>query len=114
MAFRYTYVLLEFWQKNHGDPYYEPTIVVHDFLPVNYYHSHFLATNLDFTTFFCILWIELYIAWILEVAPSTYLQGNCFLRWIISNNCIVDLSDLTEMYTQITRACDINVMYHVD
>ena len=23
------YVLLEFWQKN-GDPYYEPTIVVHD------------------------------------------------------------------------------------
>ena len=24
------YVLLEFWQKNHGDPYYEPTIVVHD------------------------------------------------------------------------------------
>jgi len=21
------YVLLEFWQKNHGDPYYEPTIV---------------------------------------------------------------------------------------
>ena len=25
------YVLLEFWQKNHGDPYYEPTIVVHDY-----------------------------------------------------------------------------------
>ena len=24
------YVLLEFWQKNHGDPYYEPTIMVHD------------------------------------------------------------------------------------
>ena len=24
------YVLLEFWQKNHCDPYYEPTIVVHD------------------------------------------------------------------------------------
>jgi len=24
------YVLLEFWQKNHYDPYYEPTIVVHD------------------------------------------------------------------------------------
>ena len=24
------YVLLEFWQKNHDDPYYEPIIVVHD------------------------------------------------------------------------------------
>ena len=26
------HVLLEFWQqqKNHGNPYYEPTIVVHD------------------------------------------------------------------------------------
>ena len=24
------YVLLEFWQKNHGDPYYEPTKVVRD------------------------------------------------------------------------------------
>ena len=24
------YVLLEFWQKNHGDLYYESTIVVHD------------------------------------------------------------------------------------
>ena len=27
------YVLLEFWQKKHGDPYYEPTIVVHDIEP---------------------------------------------------------------------------------
>ena len=24
------YVLLEFWQKNHGNPFYEPTITVHD------------------------------------------------------------------------------------
>jgi len=24
------YVLLEFWKKNNGNPYYEPTIVVHD------------------------------------------------------------------------------------
>ena len=39
----YRCVLLEFWQKNHGNPYYEPTIMIHDEQT-----SHYTTHNLHY------------------------------------------------------------------
>jgi len=43
------YALLEFWQKNHGNTYYEPTIVVHE---TSYVNSEIRTTinNVQFIT----------------------------------------------------------------
>ena len=45
MAFRCMFYILEFGKKNHGDPYYEPTIVVHDTAFMSLFSAVWLAVN---------------------------------------------------------------------